>query len=240
MMHRAPPQRGFTLLELVISLAVIVLLLAALVPALTSARQDSYRERCATNHRILGQAWHSYLEDHDGVFPYVPDQPGWHYAGVRFSIPSDEPFIDSRRPLSLYLPRGGTDDGHTLQCPSDCGISGETGEVGTGGRTACRSFGTSYRANAALLDAQVAGIADAHRGLARAEIMTVPSRLVVLGDPVWYEAFQSTGREATWHGDAGQGNLLFLDGSVKYMPVWPKERVGPVAIMPRLITPADD
>jgi prepilin-type N-terminal cleavage/methylation domain-containing protein/prepilin-type processing-associated H-X9-DG protein len=234
-MRSSRAQGGFTLLELIISLAVVVLLLAALVPALVSARQESYRARCATNHRILGQAWHAYLEDHDGYFPYVPHQPGWHYAGVRFSLVDDAPFIDSRRPLSLYLPRGGTEvEGHVLQCPGDCGISGETGEVGTSGRTACRSFGTSYRANAALLDAHLAGLDDAHRGLARAEIMTVPSRLVVLGDAVWYEVYESTGRDATWHGDPGVGNLLFLDGSVKYMPVRPKDRVGPVAVAPKL------
>ena len=66
---------GFTLLELVISLALVVALLSILLPTLASARVQSTREQCQENLRHCGAAWTMYLEDHAGEFPYVPTQP---------------------------------------------------------------------------------------------------------------------------------------------------------------------
>ena len=55
-----------------------------------------------------------------------------------------------------------------------------------------------------------------------------------MGDPLWYEVREKTGRDANWHGDAEKCNLLFLDGTVKYMTVLPKPRVGPAVYEPRV------
>jgi prepilin-type N-terminal cleavage/methylation domain-containing protein/prepilin-type processing-associated H-X9-DG protein len=232
-----PAHRGFTLLELTISLALISVLLAVLLPALASARVVSSREQCASNLRHCGHAWHSYLEDHAGAFPHVPAQPAWHYAGVRFSPVDDRPVLDPRRPLNPYLPStADAERGAVVHCPADAGITDEAGTVGTGRRTAFRSFGTSYRANAALFDTarpEPDG-STRRRGLHRDEIATVPTRLVVMGDPIWYEVHRATGRQATWHGEPGHGNLLFLDGSVKYMRIFAPPRVGPAVYEPKL------
>jgi prepilin-type N-terminal cleavage/methylation domain-containing protein/prepilin-type processing-associated H-X9-DG protein len=230
--------RGFTLLELAISLALVTVLLAVLVPALASARVTGNREQCAANLRHFGPAWKMYLDDHDGQFPHVPVQPAWHYAGVRFSSVDGRPFLDLQRPLAAYTPDGGggVPKEMLLCCPADRGISGDARRVGTGERTAFESFGTSYRANAPLLDARQAGL-DAHRGLRRAEIATVASRLVVMGDPVWFEHRHDTGRIADWHEHDDRGNLLFLDGSVKFMEIRPQPRIGPAVFEPMLNAP---
>ncbi|MBT8484506.1 MAG: hypothetical protein KJO43_02935 [Phycisphaerae bacterium] len=226
---------GFTLLELAISLALVVALLAVLLPALATARVTSARDRCADHLHRFGGAWTMYLQDHAGAFPYVPTQPAWHYAGVRFSTVNGEAFPDAQRPLTPYVPEMTIEDEtHVLRCPADRGITGETTGVGTGSRTAFRSYGTSYRASAALMDASIAGLTDAHRGLRRAEITTVPSRLVLMGDPLWFEIRERTDRDAVWHGDADRANLLFLDGSVKYMQIRPRPRVGPAVFEPRV------
>ncbi|UCD75562.1 MAG: hypothetical protein JSV91_01330 [Phycisphaerales bacterium] len=255
-MRNRLPHGGFTILELAISLALIVLLLAILLPALAKARVASHRDHCVGNQRQIGTALFTRLEDHDERFPYVPVQPDWRYAGVRFSSVNDEPFLDYQRPLTHYLPVGpaGSSRIDLLRCPADRGISGETGEVGTAGRTAFRAFGTSYRANACLFDAHLANhppFADTSapraegdapgvsppselRGLARFEITTPPSRMVMLGDPFWYEVLESTGRQADWHGQTHAGNLLFLDGSVRFMTILPRPRVGPAVFDPVL------
>ncbi len=230
--------RGFTLLELAISLALVSFLLAVLLPALASARMVSHREQCSSNQRRIGEAWRTCLEDRQGEFPYVPALPDWHYAGVRFSSVDETPFPDSQRPLSQYMPqawaaRGGTNSFH---CPADRGITGETTGVGTAERTAYRAFGTSYRANASLLDSHLAGVSGpVHRGLRLVEISTVPSRLVLMGDAIWFEVREGTGRDADWHGDKDKGNLLFLDGSVRYMQILPKSRIGPAVFEPKLV-----
>ena len=50
--RRPAPPRGFTLLELLISLAVVSVLVAILVPALTSARSSNHRVLCAGHQRL--------------------------------------------------------------------------------------------------------------------------------------------------------------------------------------------
>lgn len=253
--------RGVTLLEAVVSLSVIALLLSILVPALSSARVASHLEKCQNNQRQIGQAWSVYLEDFDGEFPHVPVQPGWFYGGCRFSPVDEMAFPDFDRPLTSYLalPRTTNFDDVVCCCPADEGITDvDVGTFGTGRRTAFRSFGTSYRLNAALVswDGAPGSAAPgdesishgATRGLRRMEITTPASRLVLMGDPIWYELAQSTGRKADWHGHVNiatasesgtqhrkvpAGNVLFLDGSVKFVTIKPREEKNqPVMIDP--------
>jgi prepilin-type processing-associated H-X9-DG protein len=229
-----PVPLGSTLLELVISLAVVSVLLAVLLPALSTARMSSHRALCAGNQRLLGQGWNLYLEANDGCFPVIHDQPGWKYGGVRFSMVDGAPFLDHNLPLNRYLPvhRLRVPAETLYRCPADRGITGETGGVGTGERTAYEAFGTSYRANSALLAPGAADGTRSRRGLPRQAITTAPSRLVVMGDPVWYEVRESTGRVAVWHGPPDAGNLLFLDGSVRFLPVEPRPQVGAAVFDP--------
>ena len=71
---------GFTLVELVLSLSVVSMLLAILLPTLSSARMSSRRALCAGNQRVLGQAWSNYLDSNQGRFPVVYDQAAWMYG----------------------------------------------------------------------------------------------------------------------------------------------------------------
>jgi prepilin-type processing-associated H-X9-DG protein len=228
-MHRA--RRAFTLLEAVISVALIAVLLAILLPALFSARAAGFRERCADNQRSLGRAWQAYLGDHDGQFPVGLTRLGWHYGGARFSAVDGAPFLDPARPINRHL-RGDAVGADVFHCPADNGIAHEHAEAGTGSRTAFRAFGTSYRANGQLLDARRCGLDTAHRGVRRREVTTAPSRMLVMGDAVWYEVAEQTGRSAAWHGEDRAGNMLFLDGSVRFVTIRPRDRAGPVVFDP--------
>src|SRR5262245_34501138 len=150
-MHPHPHRchRAFTLLELGISLVLIALLLSIMLPMLSTARVTAYREHCASNQRIIGQAWQTYLAEHDRTHPYVAAQPGWRWGGVSFSaVGSAVP--DRTRPLTNYLPLHGHEGAAerlVCSCPADRGITDPEGVAGTGLRTAFRSYGTSYRAN---------------------------------------------------------------------------------------------
>lgn len=227
---------GFTLVELVISLALAAVLLGILLPALSSARMSSHLARCAANQKMLGQAWHICLDSRQGEFPFVPVQPGWRYGGVRFSSLDNQPFLDPERPLNEYLPVERLDAPavDVFACPADRGITDVYGEVGTGRRTAYQSFGTSFRANALLLDARQAGLATERRGVRQSEITTPPARLAVMGDAVWFEALEETGRLASWHGKRGAGNMLFLDGSVHFLTIEPRAATQATAFEPVL------
>jgi prepilin-type N-terminal cleavage/methylation domain-containing protein len=75
--RRRSPQDGFTLTELLIVTAVLVLLAGVLLPVLTLARDAARRTRCLSNLRQLAQAHQAYVQDYDEALPmWVIYQPG--------------------------------------------------------------------------------------------------------------------------------------------------------------------
>jgi len=69
-------RRAFTILELLIAIALITLLAALLLPAVTRAREHSKAANCLTNLRQLGQAAVAYAQVYDGSFPISSYQNG--------------------------------------------------------------------------------------------------------------------------------------------------------------------
>ncbi len=225
--------RGVSILEVLVALLVIITLLAISIPGLFTAREASYRAVCMSNQRIIGQAWSLYLDEYS-MFPYVPVEPAWRWGGNVAATTSGRPSLDHQRPLyNAIVSISAAEPAHLFCCPADRGIIGEgVAGTGTGSRTACQSFGTSYRANTWLLDARLSGLDTDLRPLKRSEVIVSPSRMVVLGDAFWYEALEQTGRNADWHGDHNSGNLLFLDGSVHTRPVMPRGQLGQAVFNP--------
>jgi prepilin-type N-terminal cleavage/methylation domain-containing protein/prepilin-type processing-associated H-X9-DG protein len=84
--------RGFTLVELLVVLAIIGMLLALLLPAVQMAREAANRAACTANLRQIGCALHGYLN----AWTYFP--PG----GIELRIP---PSDTTKKQLawSLYL-----------------------------------------------------------------------------------------------------------------------------------------
>jgi prepilin-type N-terminal cleavage/methylation domain-containing protein len=66
-LHSTP--RAFTLVELLIVLAVIAALAALLLPVLTAARRASARPVCTSNLRQLGMAVRMYMQDYSEARP---------------------------------------------------------------------------------------------------------------------------------------------------------------------------
>lgn len=60
---------GFTLVELLVVIGIIVLLISIAIPALSTAREASRRAVCASNLRSLAQGMIAYATDHDGALP---------------------------------------------------------------------------------------------------------------------------------------------------------------------------
>lgn len=66
---RASLQAAFTGVELLVVVAILALVAALLLPALSKARQSPHRAACLSNLRQQSVAWRLYLDDHGGRFP---------------------------------------------------------------------------------------------------------------------------------------------------------------------------
>lgn len=61
-------RRAFSLLELLVVVAILAILTAILFPAFSRAREQARRSSCASNLRQIFLAHYQYKEDYDGVF----------------------------------------------------------------------------------------------------------------------------------------------------------------------------
>ncbi len=109
-------RNAFTLVELLVVLAIIGLLLALLMPAVQAARMAARRNQCANSMRQIGLAIEQYANSHQGHFPwnahhevYVNNQlvsdptQSWMYSLMPFAenvdsirLCPDDPLFDQR------------------------------------------------------------------------------------------------------------------------------------------------
>jgi prepilin-type N-terminal cleavage/methylation domain-containing protein len=240
-MGRRKSSSGFSVLEVLISLAIIAVLVGLLVPCLIFARDSARRTLCAGNLRQIGNGWHLYLYDWDR-FPAYPENPEWKYGGAVFRANDQMPILASDRPINRYIAEEET--GHDsavalFRCPSDGGIfphqrgarPARPASILERG-TCFDTFGSSYRANSLLLDARLTGIESGEaRPLRWSEVAAASHRLLVLGDPEWHYATRSPGDpdvvlDASWHTVPAAGNVLALDNSIKFYRLAPED-IGP-------------
>ena len=73
---------GFTLVELLVAVAIVVLLISLLLPSLSRARRQSRAVVCTSNLRQLGIAFQMYVNHNKGksFFVYGSDENYWPYV----------------------------------------------------------------------------------------------------------------------------------------------------------------
>lgn len=70
-------RRAFTFLELIVSVSLIMLLVALLLPVMAHSRESARRSACQSNLTQVVTAAHLYAQDHNGRFPANPDGLVW-------------------------------------------------------------------------------------------------------------------------------------------------------------------
>jgi len=114
---------AFTIVELLVSVAIIGLLVALLVPAVQSAREAARRNQCLSNLRQIGTALHNYQDAHNVLPPFTvwggpPGEPlglGIVPVGVMDRValglaPGSEPDRTYANWMVLLLPHIGQDN----------------------------------------------------------------------------------------------------------------------------------
>src|SRR6266571_281406 len=71
-----PVERAFTLIEVLVVIAIIVLLAAILIPSLNSALESARATKDLSNLRQIGALMQAYLNDKDGILPVINAAPG--------------------------------------------------------------------------------------------------------------------------------------------------------------------
>jgi prepilin-type N-terminal cleavage/methylation domain-containing protein/prepilin-type processing-associated H-X9-DG protein len=71
-----PVERAFTLIEVLVVIAIITILAAILIPSLKSALESAKATKDLSNLRQIGMAMQTYLNDNDQILPISTTWPG--------------------------------------------------------------------------------------------------------------------------------------------------------------------
>lgn len=108
-------RRGFTLIEVLVVIAIIAVLVALLLPAVQQAREAARRLQCKNNLKQMGIALHNYHDVHNG-FP-VGNNTVMDGEGLSFWV-GLLPFMD-QAPLFNKWTMNGRDTGFPANNPSN-------------------------------------------------------------------------------------------------------------------------
>lgn len=133
--------RGFSLLELLVVVAVIALLLGLLLPALTRARVSARLIECGSNIRQLLLASDLYAHDHDDrAMPasseiQTRNLRRWHGSRDR----AGQPFRNAHAPITPYLE--GPESQGVRSCPEFAATLENLARRGKGFERGCGGYG---------------------------------------------------------------------------------------------------
>ncbi len=227
--HNPCTASGFTLLEVLVVVAVIALLVAILLPSLAKAREQSRRTLCLSNLRQIAVAWHQYLDaNRDRFFQSV--NANYNYGGIQGAGGppfGSDPSSPVPKPLNSYLklPVVTRADADVFFCPADDG-----GEIER--PTVWSYYGTSYTTNPLLIGQNQVNIEAVDpcrsmwtkvnrrlKALSRSSVSN-ESRLLLIGDFGWVHQHNLfSPLRVEWHSRALHHDLAFMDGHAEFVHI---------------------
>jgi len=126
--NRRQRPRGFTLVEMLVVLGIILLLIGIVLPVVTSARRQSRKTVCAARLRSIGQALQLYLMENDETIPQAcmsnsidsTQSPVGSAARPSAPRPGVGPpgFTQPMVPIAYFLQKGAPVNEKVWSCPA--------------------------------------------------------------------------------------------------------------------------
>lgn len=112
-------KRGFTLIEVLVVMALLSVLAAILFPTFAQVREKARQTTCASNLRQIGLAVMLYKTDYDEAYPYAVSRWAQLHPEtfITYSFYPDLPYL----PLLHDLLEPYSKSKHIFGCPSDTG-----------------------------------------------------------------------------------------------------------------------
>lgn len=197
--------RAFTLIEVLVVLAIVTLLLSILIPSLRLAKVRAFRTGCMHNLKQIDLAVRLYLGDNEHVYPCAEDpQPKgywlWMGRGWRaFLMPYFGGVVDVNNPSVLLCPEDRADP--TLYESTSYAYS--------------MAFYHSPEQIDAMSDKSDTYTNPRPSIAQRADDVANPSAKIVIGE--WSSNHVPIEQEQGWWNWQGARNFLFADGQVVFL-----------------------
>ena len=211
--------RSFTLIEVLVVVAIIGILASLLLPVLGAARKKAKTAVCKSNLRQIGPLHVMFADDNADLFPsfnngnHPLDYSSWGgKQGTEY--PPNQRFLNPYIGVNGVVTTTSTGAVEIFKCPSDDGTSG-AGYPVSRTPTVWDRFGTSYLYNSS----ENARPGTAGIGGRTQSSISNPSQVILANDFSFnaYLVGMYPFHRTTWHKkENGWGNLLFIDGHVSF------------------------
>lgn len=199
---------GFTLVELLVVMAIIAMLAGMLLPALGNAKTKAGQARCISNNKQVILAFQMYADDHRDSYPLCL---GWHASGGKdgsFGV-----FVAmTNRPLYRY--QGSPE---VFRCPADKGDMKGVEFFGREVRNCYETYGNSYQMQWKWDQFRIRRVTgdptshpgtDAGKSLKTSDLAAGPSTKLVQGDWNWYVTRGVVDPKSAWHNHRGKSLVI--------------------------------